>query len=62
MKAFGKMAKINNPRNKADALILKKKRKRKIWVTNPGRMVVCVLVVMAVTLAAFPDFQISCSV
>lgn len=62
MKAFGKMAKINNPRNKADALILKKKKKRKIWVTNPGRMVVCVVVVMIVTLAAFPDFQISCSV
>lgn len=37
MKAFGKMAKINNPRNKADALILKKKQRKKNLGNKPRK-------------------------
>lgn len=59
MKAFGKMAKTNkkNPWNKADALIFKKNQK----LDNEPQKNDCVPVIMAVTLAEFPDFQIFCS-
>lgn len=52
----------SNPQSKADALIFKRKKRKKNQIMNPERMIVCVLVIIADKLAEFPHCQIFCSV
>ena len=52
------MAKIKNPWHEADTLVFKKKKKKKVVDNDPGRIIGCVPMVMAVMLAEFPNFQI----